>query len=158
MLLIYNGPDYSDNQESFSFSPLQIAETVLILLTLSPSIHLISYCKLLHIPSLHICTIQYTSAILKFHIFSTYVFSCQFLRLWVLSFLASTLKLDYIAFLSKDRYCRQHCLRLLSFSYPGKKMIPFKLLKNSRTFFFPSVHFQSNKYIQKLKIFLSKNF
>lgn len=123
MLLIYKGPDSSLNCRSFSYSSLQVAETVLnstgfyLLLFISFPITVISF--LHQVYTFLLFSILRQSS--NLHKFTTYMFGCQFRRLWVLSFLASTLKLDYIVFLKERQVVQAGLPKAAVIFFPWKK-------------------------------------
>lgn len=138
MLLIYKGPDSSLNCRSFSYSSLQVAETVLnstgfyLLLFISFPITVISF--LHQVYTFLLFSILRQSS--NLHKFTTYMFGCQFRRLWVLSFLASTLKLDYIVFLKERQEVQAGLPKAAVIFFPWKKNDTIQTFTEFKNFYF----------------------
>lgn len=138
MLLIYKGPDSSLNCRSFSYSSLQVAETVLnstgfyLLLFISFPITVISF--LHQVYTFLLFSILRQSS--NLHKFTTYMFGCQFWRLWVLSFLASTLKLDYIVFLKERQVVQAGLPKAAVIFFPWKKNDTIQTFTEFKNFYF----------------------
>lgn len=138
MLLIYQGPDSSLNYRSLSYSFLQVVETVLY----STGFYLLLFNSfpIIVISCLHQVYTFFLFSILRqssnLHIFTTYMFSCQFRRLWVLSFLAYTLKLDYIVFYKERQVMQAGLPKAAVIFFPWKKNDTIQTFTEFKNFYF----------------------